>query len=86
MKPLRTLVLGLGQMGRSHALAYNANPGFEIIGLSGHQALCEREQAFVFKAILDDLDLTRHMSDAVRSLEVVLAADRSMRERRAIDI
>jgi predicted dehydrogenase len=52
----------------------------------GHQALCEREQAFVLKAICDDLDLTRHMNDAVRSLEVVLAADRSMRERRAIDL
>jgi len=52
----------------------------------GHQALCEREQAFVLKAIREDLDLTRHMNDAIRSLEVVLAADRSMRERRAIDL
>jgi hypothetical protein len=26
------------------------------------------------------------MEDAVRSLEVVLAADRSMRERRAVDL
>ena len=33
MKPLRTLVVGLGKMGKSHALAYHANPGFEIIGL-----------------------------------------------------
>ena len=40
----------------------------------------------VQQAIRDDLDLTRHMSDAVRSLEIVLAADRSMRERRAIDL
>ena len=52
----------------------------------GHQALCEREQAFVLKAIAEDLDLTRHMNDAIRSLEVVLAADHSMRERRAIDL
>jgi predicted dehydrogenase len=52
----------------------------------GHQALCDREQAFVLKAIVEDLDLKRHMNDAVRSLEVVLAADRSMRERRAIDL
>ncbi|GLS20924.1 oxidoreductase [Labrys miyagiensis] len=52
----------------------------------GHQALCEREQAFVMRAITENLDLTRHMNDAVRSLEVVLAADRSMRERRAIDL
>ena len=52
----------------------------------GHQALCEREQAFVLQAIRDDLDLGRHMRDAVRSLAVVLAADRSMREGRAVDL
>jgi predicted dehydrogenase len=52
----------------------------------GHQDLCEREQAFVLRAITEDLDLGRHMDDAVKSLEVVLAADRSMRERRAIDL
>jgi len=52
----------------------------------GHQALCEREQAFVLDAIRCDHDLSRHMQDAVRSLGVVLAADRSMRERRAIDL
>ncbi len=52
----------------------------------GHQALCEREQAFVLDAIQNGRDLGRHMQDAVRSLSVVLAADRSMRERRAIDL
>ncbi|TGQ57904.1 gfo/Idh/MocA family oxidoreductase, partial [Mesorhizobium sp. M1C.F.Ca.ET.212.01.1.1] len=29
-KPLRVVVAGLGNMGRSHALAYHTNPGFEI--------------------------------------------------------
>ena len=52
----------------------------------GHQALCEREQEFVLDAIWENRDLGRHMQDAVRSLAVVLAADRSMRERRAIDL
>lgn len=33
MTPIRTLVAGLGNMGRSHALAYHANPAFEIVGL-----------------------------------------------------
>jgi predicted dehydrogenase len=55
-------------------------------GEPGHQDLCDREQAFMLEAITEDLDLARHMDDAVRSLEVVLAADRSMRERRAIDL
>ena len=45
----------------------------------GHQALCEREQAFVARAITENLDLTRHMRDAVQSLAICLAADESVR-------
>jgi predicted dehydrogenase len=63
--------------------------GDELISMQGepgHQALCDREQAFVLAAIREDRDLTRHMSDAIRSLEIALAADQSMRERRAIDL
>ena len=30
---IRTLVIGLGQMGISHALACHADPAFEIVGL-----------------------------------------------------
>ena len=55
-------------------------------GEPGHQDLCDREQAFVLDAITNDRDLSKHMADAVRSLGVVLAADRSMRERRAITL
>ncbi|OQE29911.1 hypothetical protein PENSTE_c002G07200 [Penicillium steckii] len=32
-KPLKVAVVGVGQMGISHALAYHYNPGFEILGL-----------------------------------------------------
>jgi len=32
-KPLRILVVGCGNMGASHAMAYHTNPGFEICGL-----------------------------------------------------
>lgn len=45
----------------------------------GHQELCNREQAFMARAIREDLDLTRHMRDAVRSLAICLAADESVR-------
>ncbi len=45
----------------------------------GHQALCDAEQAFVLRAIGEDLDLSRHMNDAVQSLAIVLAADESIR-------
>lgn len=44
-----------------------------------HQGLCDREQAFMFKAISEDVDLTRHMQDAVQSLRICLAADESVR-------
>ncbi len=33
MVPVKVLVVGCGHMGRSHALAYRANPGFQIVGL-----------------------------------------------------
>jgi predicted dehydrogenase len=52
----------------------------------GHQALCDREQAYVLKAIREDLDLSQHMADGVNSLKIVLAADQSVREGRAIDL
>jgi predicted dehydrogenase len=52
----------------------------------GHQALCDREQAYVLKAIREDIDLTQHMADGVNSLKIVLAADQSVREGRAIDL
>jgi predicted dehydrogenase len=45
-----------------------------------HDALCEREQRYLLKAIVENLDLTDHMNDGVKSLKIVLAADRSIRE------
>jgi predicted dehydrogenase len=78
---------------RVHHAATGADGGFlaadEIKSMAdepGHQELCEREQAFVLDAIRSDRDLDRHMQDAVRSLAVVLAGDRSMRENRAIEL
>lgn len=44
-----------------------------------HQALCAREQDFVYRAITEDIDLSRHMQNAVESLRVCLAADESIR-------
>ncbi len=45
----------------------------------GHQDLCDREAAYVARAIAENLDLTRHMQDAVQSLAICLAADESVR-------
>ncbi|KAJ5183663.1 oxidoreductase [Penicillium capsulatum] len=51
-----------------------------------HNELCAREQQFLLDAIVGDYDLSQHMEDAVRSLSIVLAADASMRDHRAIDL
>ncbi len=51
-----------------------------------HQELCDREQAFFLKAIREDLDLSESMDAAVNSLRIVLAAERSIHEKRAIDL
>lgn len=55
-------------------------------GEPDHYELCAREQQFLLDAIREDWDLSKHMQDAVKSLGIVLAADRSMRENRAIDL
>ena len=52
----------------------------------GHQELCEREQAFMARAITENLDLTRHLQDAVQSLAICLAADESVRSGQPIKL
>ena len=52
----------------------------------GHQALCDSEQAWIVNAIRTDADLTRHMTDAVQSLRICLAADQSIRTGQTIDL
>ncbi len=44
-----------------------------------HDALCEREQRYLLKVIRENVDLSDHMADAIRSLRIALAADRSVR-------
>jgi predicted dehydrogenase len=43
-----------------------------------HEALCEREQRYLLKAIEENIDLTDHMNDAVKSLKIVIAAAESI--------
>ncbi len=52
----------------------------------GHQALCDAEQAYLIRAIAEDIDLTRHMQDALQSLRICLAADHSIRSGRPVDL
>ena len=48
-------------------------------GEPGHDALCAREQDYFYRAITEDIDLGRHMNDAVASLRICIAADESVR-------
>lgn len=55
----------------------------ELLSMEGepdHQGLCDREQEYFLKTIAEDIDLTEHMADAISSLRIVLAADKSFRE------
>jgi predicted dehydrogenase len=61
-KPLRVLVAGLGNMGRSHALAYHSNPGFEIA------ALVNRSDV-PLPAELGSYEIRRSFEDALRDLQ-----------------
>jgi predicted dehydrogenase len=58
----------------------------QMAGEPGHQELCDLEQAFVLKAIREDMDLSRHMEDAVQSLRICLAADESVRTGKMINL
>ncbi len=61
----------------------------ELLSMQGepdHQELCDREQAFMLKAIAEKIDLTRHMDDAVQSLRICLAADESVRSGLAVKL
>lgn len=68
----RTALIRLHRVGeQDQDLSMSSEPG--------HQDLCDREAAFVAETIAKDLDLTRHLRDAVASLRVCLAADESVR-------
>jgi predicted dehydrogenase len=51
-----------------------------------HQALCDREQAYLLRAIQQDLDLSGHVHDAVNSLRIVLAAEQSFRTGQVVQV
>ena len=51
-----------------------------------HDGLCLREQGYFLKAILEDIDLTSHMDDAIASMRIVVAADESFRSGRTVEL
>ncbi|WP_347268632.1 Gfo/Idh/MocA family oxidoreductase [Paracoccus sp. (in: a-proteobacteria)] len=73
----RTATLRLHRLGE-------ADRDISMRGEPGHQDLCDAEAAFMARAIAEDMDLERHMQDAVASLAVCLAADESVRSGRPV--
>ncbi len=54
----------------------------EIINIENepdHDQLCQLEQQYFLKVIIEDIDLTNHMRDALNSMRIVFAADLSIR-------
>lgn len=64
----------------------NKDELFEMSDEPGHQELCDREQAFFLKSILEDIDLSEQMDAAVNSLRIVLAAEQSINEARVVEL
>jgi hypothetical protein len=78
---------------RIHHAATDAGGAFlwpdTLLSMEGepdHQALCDREQAYMLRAIRENLDLVKHMDDAIQSLIICLAADRSIRTGQAVNL
>jgi len=51
-----------------------------------HDALCALEQAYFLKSIQEDLDLDHHLDAAASSLQIVLAADESIRSGKVVGL
>ena len=49
-----------------------------------HQELCNREQRFFRQAILEDIDLSSYMEDAVNSLRIALACDEAVKTKQTV--
>lgn len=51
-----------------------------------HDQLCKLEQEFLLEAIKKDLDLSQGLEDVIKSMKIVLAADKSVRTGKQISI
>ena len=51
-----------------------------------HQGLCDLEQEFFYNSIINDSDLSDHQEDAINSLRIVLAADKSFRTGKTVEL
>jgi predicted dehydrogenase len=84
---VKTSVIRLhhGALNPDNSLKY-PDEVFRMDDEPGHDELCAREQAYLLRAIREDVDLTDHMNDAVNSLRIVLAADESIRSKQVVTL
>ena len=80
-----TIRIHNGRLDEKGELAF-ADNDISMSDEPGHQDLCNREQAYVHRAITEGINLERHMNDAVQSLRICLAADESIRLGTEIDL
>ncbi len=59
---------------------------FKIADQPDHDELSVRKQRYLLDAIVNDKDMSDHMRDAVNSLRIVLAADESIKTKRAVEM
>ncbi len=62
-----------------------ADESIDCAGEPDHDGLCLLEQKLFLDAIQNDHNLSDHMSDAVDSLRIVLAADEAFRTGRTVE-
>ena len=74
-----------------HYAELNQNNQFkksdEIINLKDepdHNELCKREQQYFYQSIVENIDLSDHLEDALNSLKIVLAADESFKSSKTV--
>ena len=51
-----------------------------------HNTLCELEQRYLLKIIEEDIDISQEMKDVINSMKIVLAADKSIKTGKQVEI
>lgn len=81
---IRPLRLHRSEIGPDNSLVHG-DEDIDIPERLDHTQLCERKQAFLLDAIVNDRDLSDHMRRAVDSMRIVMAADESIRTGRVVE-
>ncbi len=70
----------------AHGLAAEKDQVITVEDEPDHDELCKREQEYLYRAIVEDIDLGDHLEDAVNSLKICFAAVESYQTGRAVHL